>query len=152
MGERSWVVTDVQHSEAIGYIVTAESPSIVWDKVTVNVEVDSTSFGVTNVRVNIIYAHDGALVTGATTVVNGELCEETELGVYELKIDSWSPYHQVNVQTDAADLPDETWSTSIIHSMNIILYVAFFVAVIVIVVLIIIRRSKNRGQPIEYSN
>jgi len=152
VGERSWVVTNFQHPEASGYVIAVKSPSIVWDEVIVNVEVDSTSFGVTKVRVNIIYAYDGALVTGATTVVNGELCEETELGVYETKIDSWNPYQQVNVQTDAADLPDETWSTSVIHSMNIILYVAFFVAVIVVVVLFLMRRSKSRGQPTEYVN
>jgi len=107
------------------------------------VEFDSTSFGVTKVRVKVIHAYDGASVTGATTVVNGELCEETEPGIYETKIDSWSPYQQVTVQTDAADLPDETWSTSVIHTMNIILYVAFFVAVIVIVVLFLRRRSKS---------
>ncbi|MCW3976639.1 MAG: hypothetical protein NWE77_01765, partial [Candidatus Bathyarchaeota archaeon] len=72
VGERSWVVTDFQHPEASGYIVIVESPHIVWDKVVINVEVDSTSFGVSKVRVKVVYAYDGASVTGATTVVNGE--------------------------------------------------------------------------------
>ena len=143
VGKRSWGVTDVQHPEARGYVIAVKSPSIIWDKVAVNVEFDSTSFGAIEVKVNILYAYDGALVTGATTVVNGEPCEETEPGVYETKIDSWSPYQQVNVQTDAADLPDETWSTSIIHSMNIILYVALIVAVSVIVVLFLRLRTKS---------
>jgi len=152
VGERSWVVTDFQHLKASGYVIAVESPRIVWDKVVVNVEVDSNSFGVTKVRVNIIHSYDGALVTGATTVVNGELCEETEPGIYETKIDSWSPHQQVSVQTDIADVPNETWSTSLIHSMNIILYVALVVAVIVVVVLFLIRRNKSRGQSIEHVN
>jgi len=149
VGERSWVVTDCQHPEASGYTVTVESPSIVWDKVVVNVEIDSSSFGVSKVRVNVVYAYDGASVTGANTVVNGEVCKEIEHGVYETSIDSWSPYQQVTVQTDAADLPSETWATSTVHTMNIILYIALFVAVIVIVVLLIKLRHRSSSQPIE---
>jgi hypothetical protein len=149
VGERSWVVTDLQHPEASGYTVTVESPSIVWDKVVVNVEVDSSSFGVSKVRVNVVYAYDEASVTGANTVVNGEVCKEIEPGVYETEIDSWSPYQQVTVQTDAADLPSETWTTSTVHTMNIILYIALFVAVIVIVVLFIKLRHRSSNKPIE---
>ncbi|MCK4885333.1 hypothetical protein KAS24_04600, partial [Candidatus Bathyarchaeota archaeon] len=99
--------------------------------------------------VKVTQVYNGASVTGATTFVNGELCEETELGVYETEIDSWSPYQQVTVQTDVADLPVETWTTSVIHTMNIILYVALFVAVIVLGVLFLKRRSKIPSQPIE---
>ena len=143
VGERSWVVTDFQHPEASGYIVTVESPHIVWDKVVVNVEVDSTSFGVSKVRVKVVYAYDGASVTGATTVVNGELCEEIEPGVYETEIDSRSPYQQVTVQTDAADLPGETWTTSTFHTMNIILYTALFAAVIVIIAVLLKMRHHS---------
>ena len=149
VGERSWVVTDVQHPEASGYIVTVESPSIVWDKVVVNVQVDSSSFGVTNVRVKVTQAYNAASVTGATTFVNGELCEEIEPGVYEIEIASWSPIQQVTVQTDAVDLPSETWTTSAFHTMNIVLYFAIFVAVIVIVVLLLKLRHRSPSQPIE---
>ena len=148
VGERSWVVTDFQHPEASLYRVTVESPSIVWDKVVVNVEVDSSSFGVSKVRVNVAQAYDGASVTGANTVVNGEVCEEIEPGVYETEIASWSPYQQVTVQTDSLDLPGETWTTSTFHTMNIILYLAIFVAVIVIVVLLLKLRHRNRRQEI----
>jgi hypothetical protein len=146
VGERSWVVTDFQHPEASLYLITVESPSIVWDKVVVNVEVDSSSFGVSKVRVKVAQAYDGALVTGATTVVNGEVCEEIEPGVYETEIASWSPYQQVTVQTDALDLLGETWTTSTFHTMNIILYLAIFVAVIVIAVLLLKLRHRNRRQ------
>jgi len=149
VGERSWVVTDFQHPEASGYIVTVESPHIVWDKVVVNVEVDSTSFGVSKVRVNVIYAYDGASVTGANTVVNGELCEEIEPGVYETEIESWSPYQQMTVHTDLAGVVGETWTTSIFHTVNIVLYLALLAAVIVIVALLIKLRHRSSSQPIE---
>jgi hypothetical protein len=152
VGERSWVVTDFQHPEASGYIVNVESPSIVWDKIVVNVEVDSSSFGVSKVRVKVVYAYDEASVTGATTVVNGKLCEEIEPGVYETRIDSWSPIQQVTVQTDGADLPNETWTTSTVHTMNIIFYIALFVAVIVIVVLLLKRRRRSSSQTIEQTH
>jgi hypothetical protein len=146
VGERSWVVTDFQHPEASGYIVNVESPSIIWDKVVVKVEVDSSSFGVSKVRVNLVYAYDGASVTGATTVVNGEPCEEIEPGVYETSIDSWSPLQQVTVQTDAANMPNETWTKSTVHTMNIMLYLVLLATVIVIVALFIkLRRSSNKS-------
>ena len=147
VGERSWVVTDVQHPEASGYIVTVESPSIVWDEVVVNVEVDSSSFGVLTVSVKVTQVYNGASVTGATTFVNGKLCEEIEPGVYKLEIASWSPIQQVTVQTDAADF--ETWTTSAFHTMNIVLCFAIFVAVIVIVVLFLKLRHRSHSQPIE---
>jgi len=149
VGERSWVVTDFQHPEASGYIVTVESPHIVWDKVVVNVEVDSTSFGVSKVRVKVAQAYDGASVTGANTVVNGELCEEIEPGVYETEIESWSPYQQMTVHTDIAGVAEETWTTSIFHTVNIVLYLALLAAVIVIVALLIKLRHRSSSQPIE---
>jgi len=149
VGERSWVVTDFQHPEASGYIMTVESPSIVWDKVVVNVEVDSSSFGMSKVKVNVAQAYDGASVTGATTVVNGELCEEIDPGVYETEIVSWGPYQQVTVTADALGLLGETWTTSTFHVMNTILYLALFVAVIVIAVLLLKRRRRSPSQTKE---
>jgi hypothetical protein len=144
IGERSWTVTDVQHPEAAGYTVAVESPSIVWDKVVVNVEVDSSSFGVTKVRVKLTQAYSGAPVTSATTIVNGEHARETEPGVYETETASLSPIQQVTVQTDATDLPDETWATTTIHTMNIILYISVITAAIAAVVLLLKLRSRNQ--------
>ncbi len=145
VGERSWAVTDVQHPEASGYMVTAENPSIVWDKVAVIVEVDSSSFGVTKVTVKITNEYDGSSVTGATTVVNGETCEETQPGVYTIELASWSPIQQVTVQTEAADLPAETFATSTIHTLNIILYLAIIIAAIITAVLFLKLRHRNRN-------
>ncbi|UCC57649.1 MAG: hypothetical protein JSW14_04505 [Candidatus Bathyarchaeum sp.] len=137
VGKRSWIITGFEHPEATGYRVSVESPYIVWDKVVVDVEVDSSSFGVSKVRVKVAYAYDEVSVTGANTFVNGKLCEEIEPGVYEVEIDSWSPYQQVTVETDLPDLAGETWTTSTFHIMNIILYIALVVAVIVIVLLLL---------------
>ncbi|MGD9131153.1 MAG: hypothetical protein PVH73_06220 [Candidatus Bathyarchaeota archaeon] len=145
VGERSWVVTGFQHPEASGYMVTVESPSIVWDKVVVDVEVDSSSFGMSKVRVRVTQTYDGASVTGATIVVNGEVCEETDTGVYETSIASWSPIQQVTVQTETADLPSETWTASTFHAINTGLYLALFVGIVIAVLLLkrLFRRSSQ---------
>lgn len=143
VGKRSWIVTDFEHPEATSYKTTVEGPYIIWDEVVVNVEVDSGMFGVSKVRVKVTQAYDGASVTGATTFVNGEPCEEVEAGVYEIKIDSWSPYQQITVQTDTTDFPGETWTTSTFHVMNIVLYFVLFIVVIVIVVLLLKRRHRR---------
>jgi hypothetical protein len=144
VGERSWAVTDVQHPEANGYTVTTENPSIVWDKVAINVKVDSSSFGVIKVSVKITNAYDGSSVTGATTVVNGESCKETHPGIYTIKLASWSPIQQVTVQTNTAELPSETFATSTIHTRNIILYLAIIVAMVIIAVLLLKLRNHKR--------
>jgi hypothetical protein len=133
VGKRSWVVTNLEHPQATSYKTTIESPDIIWDKVVVNVEVDSSSLGVSKVKVKVAYAYDGAPVTGATATVNGKICEEIEPGDYEVKIVSWSPYQQMTVETDLLNLGGETWTTSALHVMNLILYVALVVAVIVVV-------------------
>ncbi len=143
VGKRSWAVTDLQHPEASGYRVTVENPSIVWDKVVVNVKVDSSSFGVSKVKVNIAKAYDGTSLTGATIVVNGETCEETDPGFYETDIIWWSPIQQLKVTVNGADLPGETLTTSTFHVMNIILYLAFFVAITVITACLFKRPSRN---------
>ncbi len=149
VGNRSWVITDLQHPEATSYKTTVESPHIVWDKVVVNVEVDSTVLGVSKVRVKVAYAYDGASVVGATTRVNGKMCEEVESGVYEVEINSWSPYQQMTVETDVLDLAGETWASSSFHVMNLILYVALVVAVIVVVFVFLKLRKRGSGQPLE---
>jgi hypothetical protein len=142
VGERSWYVTDFQHPEADGYRVIVENPRIVWDKAAIMVEVDSSSFGMSKVKVNIAQAYDGTSVTGATTVVNGEVCEEIDLGIYLTEIVTWSPYLQLTVSADAVGLLKETWTTSTFHVMNIILYLTLFLAVLVMAILIL-KRVRN---------
>jgi hypothetical protein len=133
VGKRLWVVTDFEHPQATSYKTTIEWPAIVWDSVIFDVEIDSSTLGVSKVKVKIVYAYNGTSVTGATTTVNGEICEETKPGIYETKIDSWSPYQQMTIKTDHPDFARETWTTSTLHVMNLILYIALVVAVIVVV-------------------
>ncbi len=144
VGKRLWVVTDFEHPEATSYKTIVESPAIIWDKVVVDVEVDSASLGASKVRVKLAYAYNGVLVTSAITTVNGKSCDEIEPGIYEVTIDSWSPYQQMTVETDLPDLAGETWTTSTIHIMNLILYVAIVIVVMAIVfTLLKIRKRKN---------
>jgi hypothetical protein len=149
VGKRVWVVTGFEHPEANLYHVAAESPCIIWDEVTVDVEVDSGMFGAMKVKAKVKYAYDGASVTGATTFVNGKLCDETEPGVYEAEISSWSPLEQLTVQANSEDLPEETWTISAFHLMNTVLYLVIVVAVVVVLFLFLKRRRSSLNQPIE---
>ncbi|MEJ2272925.1 MAG: hypothetical protein P8X91_10770, partial [Candidatus Bathyarchaeota archaeon] len=139
-GKRSWVVTDFQHSNADGNLVAADIPSIVWDSVSVNVEVFSESFGVSKVVVKINRSYDQTAVIGAKTYVNGELCEEIESGVYVIKIESWNPFQQITVQTDLIELNDKTWIFSSINIMNMVLF-ALIIVVIIVIAIFLKRRS-----------
>jgi hypothetical protein len=136
VGERSWAVTDFSHVDASGYRVPVASASIVWDKITVNVNVDSSWFGQSKVKVQVVQLYDGASVTDATTVVNGKVCTETATGIYETSIPSWSPLQQVTVQTDTTDLPPETWTTSTFHALNTGLYLTLIAAIVTTVLLL----------------
>lgn len=136
VGERSWTVTGFQHPDASGYTVTVENPRIVWDKTVVNVEVTPSWFGQLKVKVQIVQLYDGASVTDVTIVVNGEASKETAPGLYETVIASWSPIQQVTIQTDATDLPNETWTTSTFHALNTVLYLTLAVGVVMAVLLL----------------
>jgi hypothetical protein len=144
VGKRLWIVTDFEHPQATCYKTTVESPVIVWDKVAVDVEVDSTSLGMSKVRIKVAYTYAGASITGATTTVNGKICEEVEPGVYEVKIDSWSPCQQMTVKTDIPDIAGETWTAPMFHVMNFTLYAAI-VAAVIVVVFVFFKLRKRRS-------
>jgi hypothetical protein len=151
VGKRSWAVTDLQHPEANGYMVAVEAPSIVWDKVVLDVEVDTSSLGASKVKVDVAYVYDGTPVTDATVAVNGKLCE-VESGAYKTEIVSWSPCEQLTVTVDGAGLPEETWTTSTFHVMNTVLYLALSVAAIVLAVFLLKRLRRSPNQTIEQTD
>ena len=143
VGKRSWIVTDVQHHNANMFRVAVEDPSIVWDKVDVDVKVESEAFGVSRIIVKLVQAYDGIPVTGAITFVNGVQCKEIEQGVYIAKIDSWSPYQQLTIQTDVEELDGELMTVSSTHVLNSILFFVFIVVVIMILAVLLKRRNKG---------
>ncbi|MCW4016664.1 MAG: hypothetical protein NWF06_09870 [Candidatus Bathyarchaeota archaeon] len=144
VGERSWVVTSFEHHESSGYTLAVESPRIVWDQIIINIKVD-LSFGTTKVTVKPIHVYDQSAVTGATIFVNDKTCAETELGIYELIINSWNPIQSLTVKTDATELPTETLTTSTVHTLNIILY-AVLAAAIIIVPLVVFLKRRHKSQ------
>ncbi len=143
VGKRSWIVTDVQHPEATGYLVTAVEPSIVWDNVVIDMHVDTYSFGVTKVILKLSHGYNGSSVLGVATVVNGEICKMTQQGVYTIELASWSPIQQIMVQINVAGF--DICSASAIHIMNIILYVLFTITFIIIVILFLKLRNRRKN-------
>ena len=144
VGKRSWTVTDLQHPESSGHTTAVQAPSIVWDKIAFETEVDSAAFGVTKVRIKIAYAYDGTSVTGAATTVNGNPCEEIEAGVYETEIVSWSPFEQLTVTADPGGSLGEMWTTSAFNVMNTVLYLVLAVAAGILVVFLLKRLRPNQ--------
>jgi hypothetical protein len=143
VGKRSWIVTDFQHNNANMFRVAVEDLSIVWDKVDVDVKVESEAFGVSRIIVKLVQAYDGIPVTGGTTLVNGVECKEIKQGVYIAKIDSWSPYQQLTIQTDVEELHGELMTFSSIHVLNSVLFLVFIVVVIMILIILLKRRNKG---------
>jgi len=128
VGKRLWAVTDVRHPEANCYKKTVDDPYIIWDKTEIaEVTVDTNTFGILEVRVKVVYAYDETSATGATTIVNGKLCEEIEPGVYECEISTWNPYPSVTVHVEHSSFPRATKIVSTAHTMNAILYLSLFI-------------------------
>jgi hypothetical protein len=63
-GERSWIVTDVQHPEADGYTMSASAPSITWNEI--QNEPESTSKG--NIPNIVLYVVVGLVAIGIVAV------------------------------------------------------------------------------------
>ncbi|MEJ2241274.1 MAG: hypothetical protein P8Y18_03920 [Candidatus Bathyarchaeota archaeon] len=143
-GNRSWVVTDAQHSTTSSFFVSTDTPSIVWDTISVDIEVISESVGVSKVVVKITKEYDQTAIIGVKTYVNGELCEESESGVYVSRLESWNPIQQITVQTDLTELNDKTWTFSSINILNLILF-ALVIVVIIAIAFVLKKRSKNKS-------
>ena len=142
-GKRTWIVTNLSHSNASGYKVVASSPSVVWDSVVIDVGVSASSFGAMSFTLNVVYGYDGSSVIGATVLANGKTCTETEPGVYEVQLSSWNPVQQVDIVVEGLD--SSSWfSVSFVQFSNIALYVALVAGVIASSVIFWIRyRSKT---------
>jgi hypothetical protein len=149
VGKQVWTVTDFSHPQATTYKMTAENPYIIWDKLDVDVQVGSFMLGATTVRTEIRYASDNTLVTGATTKVNGQLSPETETGIYVTELVSWSPYHELTIQVDIPDLPQQTQTTSTVHNANTILYAGTITAIAIILFMILKHKTKTATNPDE---
>jgi hypothetical protein len=149
VGKRTWIVTDLQHEDANGYTINAENPAIIWDKTDFQVEVDVGSFGSTKVVTTITNAYDGSPVADASVQVNGELSQETEPGVYETQVESWSPYQQLTVTADTLGEGKENWTTSTFHLSNTILYVVIALGLTATVVVLFKFRRGNGAQSVK---
>ena len=139
--KRSWIVTDVEHPQATRYSVAATTPSIVWDELEFSVEIESMFFA-SKVTVTLVQASDGTVVSGATTLVNGKLCEETQQGVYTAEISSFSPFEQIVVQTQTTDMLTQNWSWSGLQITNLAAYLAVL-GVAALLFFVFLKRKHN---------
>jgi len=132
VGERLWVVSDVEHSEASCYKKTVSDPCIVWDRPEIaEIDVDTTDLGVLKVTMKGIYAYEKTPVRGATAVVDGVLCDEVEPGVYECEESTWSPVQTVTVQ-----LGTSTKTLLTAHTINTVFYTTLFITGTLAIVLL----------------
>jgi hypothetical protein len=145
-GKRLWTVTNIQHPAASNYIISIDPPSIIWEKLIFQINVDSAAFGTIKVKTKLVNDYDGTLVTGAKIKLNEVTCQEIEPGVYEGQIFTWSPYPQLTVTTNTLGLEGESWETSTIHILNSLVYLAIIAAVCVTMIIILNWRRSNHAK------
>jgi len=143
-GKRLWTITDIQHPNATNYIISIDTPSIIWEKLIFQINVDSTAFGTLNVKTKLVNDYDGTLVIGANIKINEVTCQEIEPGVYEGQIFTWSPYPQLTVTTNTLDLEGESWETSTIHILNSLVYLVIIVGFCITMIIILNWRRNNQ--------
>jgi hypothetical protein len=143
-GKSLWTITDIQHPTANNYIISIDPPSIIWEKLIFQINVDSTVFGTIKVKTTLENDYDGTLVTGANIKLNDVSCQEIEPGVYEGQIFTWSPYPQLTVTTNTLGLEGESWETSTIHILNSLVYLAIIVGVCITMIMILNWRRNNQ--------
>jgi len=145
-GKRLWTITDIQHPNASNYIISIDQPSIIWEKLIFQMDIESTAFGTINIKTKLVSDYDGTLVTGANIKLNEVNCQEIEPGVYEGQIFTWSPHPQLIVTSHALGLEEQSWETSTIHILNSLLYFAIIVYVFVTLIVLLNRRRRNKAK------
>ena len=145
-GKRLWTITDIQHPNATNYIISIDTPSIIWEKLIFQINVDSTAFGTLNVKTKLVNDYDGTLVIGANIKINEVTCQEIEPGVYEGQIFTWNPYPQLTVTSHALGLEEQSWETSTIHILNSLLYFVIIVCICVTLIILLNRRRRIKAK------
>jgi len=117
--------------------------SILWDEIEIKkIMADTTTFGITNIKVMAIYTSTKDPVTDAKVTVNGIECTETETGLYTCQVQDWSLTRKINVQVDLPNFTKTTATTSTIHIMNLTIYLATLSAMIASIIVIALKKRR----------
>jgi hypothetical protein len=143
IGKRSWTITNIQHINSTSYFIDIEPPAIIWDEIEVDIDSSRLGFGFAKVRVHIIYSFTKVSIANATIFVNGKQCKEIESGLYEIDLNSWSPYHEIKLQANIENFPEKIFSETIINFINLLVYGVIAVLILTLSLFFIRRRKKT---------
>jgi hypothetical protein len=126
-----------------------EKVNVTWDTVEVSkTEFETGALGVTSVKVYPTYSYTKSPVVNADVRVNGEVCSETEPGVYTYELTNWSPVQGLDVEVESPNFEQVTKNVLNVHFSNSVLYLVLGLAFALPFVFILLRKRRNR-QPTE---
>ena len=115
---------------------------ITWDKIGIpQIEFGTMTLELTGVKVYPVYSYTGNPVVNATVSVNGNICNETESGVYACEIRDWSPLQSCLVEVEYPSFEQTTKTVINVHVSNMLLYVTIGLAAALTVTVALSKRK-----------
>ncbi len=119
--------------------------NITWDKIVVSkLEFETMTLGVTNIKVYATYDYTENPVVNADVSVNGETCNEIELGIYTCELTDWAPLQFFSVEAESPNFEQATKTVLNVHVANTVLYVVIVLAIVLPVIFVLLRKKRNR--------
>ncbi|HWQ16229.1 MAG TPA: hypothetical protein VNL13_00135 [Sulfolobales archaeon] len=146
MGSKKYVVTavywDTYGIEALNPGVITNSTSIIWDRIIVKTQSETTLLGSIRVWFILAFEYDSSPVKDALLEVNGVKAKEIMDGVYEAILPTWSPIVGISVHIEKEGFkPIEIREVNYAIG-NILLWIILLV--LTIVLLAIVRERLRR--------
>ncbi len=125
------------------------SIEITWDKIGIpQIKFETMNLELSDIKVFPIYVYTENPVFNATVLVNGNVCNEIESGIYACEIRDWSPLQSIFVEVEYPDFERAERNVLNVHVSNMLLYVAIVLAGAISVTVIVSKR-KQKPQKLE---
>jgi LPXTG-motif cell wall-anchored protein len=121
---------------------------ITWDKIKIaKMEFETSTLGVTNVKMHVAYDYTNLAVLDADVSVNGKHCTEIESGVYACKISDWSPIQSLLVRANIPEFEQATKTVLNIHVSNALLYTGIGLPILLAAAFLVLRKKRRKQKP-----
>jgi hypothetical protein len=143
VGKRKWTVTNISYQDtAIGYDKAVVDPSIIWDEIVVEIQIESLKVGYVTVKVMLQYKSDNMPVTGASVFINGHKSSESSNGAHRVSLDSWIPLIDIRVEITKEGFKSQEVKMLVSAIANIVLWLG--VSVLATLFFIAMRKRLKR--------
>lgn len=119
--------------------------NIIWDRIKIfEVEFETLTLGVTNVKVYVNYDYTENPVVNANVSVNGEICREIEPGIYAGELTGWTPFQSFVAIVNSSNFELAKTSVLNVQVSNTLLYVAIGLAIALPLTFVILKKKRKR--------